>query len=468
MTTRSIALSDELIRRALRPASDVDAPPDLLDAILADVAVTRPRRRIIAWPWTPEAPGVSWRSTSAGRVIWVGVVLALLVATALGVLVVLAHLNQPTGPFGGRILVYSSEDGQGPRPWSSSRTTVVAVALDGSDPILVPDLIAAGKPVWSPDGTRFAIAAFRDEGVRLEIRGSDGEVDAVLPHPARGGAIAGYAWSPDGWKIAAAISVRGVDRLLIFDLRRLDAGPVDLTPAGVATSVSDLGTPWSPDGRSIAFIAQSLSSNDPRALWVVDVAAGKAHVVIERINGFEIGKVPVGYPISNVAWSPDGKLIAFDGAGLLGTAIFVVQPDGRGLLRIAPDLPSPLAPHWSSDGVRLVFDTGRAGGLAGYEVWAADADGTDVWRVMASGNAMGWSPDGWILVLSPGCWGTDLTCRQELLLVPAAGVVSTDDPRVRHLMSEDHVDALIGPRGNVWIPGLSWPGTIPAGSAPSP
>jgi hypothetical protein len=87
---------------------------------------------------------------------------------------------------------------------------------------------------------------------------------------------------------------------------------------------------------------------------------------------------------------------------------------------------------------------------------------------MASGNAMGWSPDGWILVLSPGCWGTDLTCRQELLLVPAAGVVSTDDPRVRHLMSEDHVDALIGPRGNVWIPGLSWPGTIPAGSAPSP
>jgi hypothetical protein len=455
MTGRSIALSDELIRRALRPASDVDAPPDLLDAILADVAVTRPRRRIIAWPWTPEAPGQPWRSTRAGRLVWALAILGLLAGTVLGVLVALAQLRQPPGPFGGRILINSDDN------------VVLAIALDGTEPNVIPDLMPAGNPVWSPDGTKFVIAARRDESVRLEIRGSDGEVDTVLPKPTGGGAIGRYDWSPDGQRIAAIISVRGVDRLLIHDLRRPDDDPIDLTPLGVAVRGSFIKTPWSPDGRSIAFVAQALWSDAPRALWVGDVATGGARVIVEKVSGFTIG-----FFEPTAVWSPDGTLIAFDGEGLLGNAIFVVQPDGRGLRRIVPDLPLPSTPQWSPDGKLLLVENRKEGGVAGTEPWVADVDDGGAWRVISSGSPRGWSPDGWVVILSPGCgFGPNrpnVGCPQDLLLIPPTGVARLDDPRIRRLLSAGQVDALVGPTYDANFGEFSWPGLVPAGGAHNP
>lgn len=450
MTRRSITLSDELIRRALEPGPDIVAPPGLLEAVLADVAVTGPRRRIVAWPWTPEVPGQSWRSTRAGRALWAVAVLALLAGTVLGVLAALAQLRQPTGPFGGRILI------------TATSNVVMAIALDGGEPIAIPDLIPAGNPAWSPDGTRFAIAAQVDEGVRLEIRGSDGEVDAVLPHPVSGGAIGGYDWSPDGSRIASIVSVRGVDRLLIHDLRQTDDDPLDLTPPGVAVKASFLKTPWSPDGGSIAFVAEALSSDAPRALWVGDVATGGARVIVEKVNGYTIG-----FYVPTAVWSPDGTHIAFDGEGLLGTAIFVVEPDGEALRRVAPELTLPGVPQWSPDGKRLLFENRRTGDEAGSEPWVVDIGDGHAWRVISSGRARGWSPDGWVVVLSPGCgFGPTVGCPQDLLLVPPSGVAGLDDPRIRRLLSAGQTDALLGPTYDAQFGEFSWPGLVPAGGDP--
>jgi Tol biopolymer transport system component len=455
MTRRSIALSDELIRRALAPTTDIVAAPDLLEAVLTDVAVTRPRRRIVAWPWTPEVPGQPWRSTTAGRVAWAGIVVALLAVAVLGVLAALAQLNQPPGPLGGRILMYSDHG------------ALFAVAPDGSDPFLVPDLDPWGNPAWAPDGSRFVIAAMADERLHLEIRGSSGQVEALLRLPARSGTIGIANWSRDGSRIVVTVSVRGINRMLVYEVDDLDAEPVDVTPTGVAVERSLLPSAWSPDGRSLTFVAQDLRSG-AEALWIADVATGSTRVVVAAADGFDVG---FGNGESVAAWSPAGSLIAFEAHDLYGTAIFVVQPDGHGLRRIAPEFALTASPQWSPDGARLLFENRRTGRETGSEAWAIGADGSDLVLVMPDGNPRGWSPDGWVLGLSPTCasgdnYGAAALCRQDLFLVPSAGVASLDDPRVRRLLSADQIDGLLGPNRTGLLQELSWPGMIPVGDAP--
>ena len=454
MTRRSIVLADYLIRRALAPTPDVIPPATLLEAILADVAITRPRRRIVAWPWTPETPGQSWRSTPAGRVAWAGIVVALLAAAVVGVVAALAQLHQPPGPLGGRILLYSDHG------------ALFAVAPDGSDPFLVQDLDPWGDPAWAPDGSRFVIVAGSDEGLRLEIRGADGQVEAILRLPARSGTIGIANWSRDGSRIAVTVSVRGINRMIVYDVDDLDAEPVDVTPPGVAVERSRVPAAWSPDGRSLTFVAQDVHSG-AEALWVAAVATGSARVVVAAAQSFDVG---LGTGDSVAAWSPAGSLIAFEAHDLYGTTTFVVQPDGHGLRRIAPELALTASPQWSPDGARLLFESRRTGREAGNEAWTIGADGSDLVLVMPDGQPRGWSPDGWVLGLSPTCasginYGAAERCRQDLFLVPATGVASLDDPRVRRLLSADQIDGLLGPNRTGLLQELSWPGTLLGGDA---
>lgn len=456
MTSRSIPLTDQLIRTALAPAADMAAPSDLAATILADVAISRPRRRIVAWPWQSEAPGASWRSNPMGRTVWAAAVLALTAAAVLGLLVALAQLRQPPGPLGGRILMFSDHG------------ALFAVAADGSDPFLVPDLDPWGSAAWSPDGSRFVILAMADEGLRLEIRGLDGQIEGVLRLPPRSGPAGSAHWSRDGSRIAMTVSVQGISRLLAYDIDDIDAEPVDVTPSGVSVETSRIPSAWSPDGRSLTFITQDLRSG-AESLWVADVATGTARVIVAAADGFDVG---FGEGESVAAWSPAGSLIAFEAHGLYGATIFVVEPDGHGLRRIAPEFAITAKPQWSPDGARLVFQNSRTGRVAGDEAWTIAADGSDPVRIMPNGQPRGWSADGWVLGLSPTCatgspnMGAAEFCRQDLYLVPPTGVASMDDPRVRRLLSADQIDELLGPNRTGWLRELSWPGTIPVTTAP--
>lgn len=105
-------------------------------------------------------------------------------------------------------------------------------------------------------------------------------------------------------------------------------------------------------------------------------------------------------------WSPDGRQIAFDGAGGVG----IVNADGSGR-RLLSDRPAaaggPGVPSWSPDGTKIAFFA-TPGTRAHFraEVWTINADGSAQTLAYSSGCCVGlwaapvWSPDGRLLAFS--------------------------------------------------------------------
>ena len=140
---------------------------------------------------------------------------------------------------------------------------------------------------------------------------------------------------------------------------------------------------WSPDGRRMVVVGE-----ESVRLRIVRLAGS----VIEAVLPIE-GNEP--------AWSPDGKLIAFQsnrGGDLL--QIYVVRPDGSGLRRLTSDRAARggnrFGAHsaaWSPDGRRLAFASDRDGDD---DIYVVRLDGTGprkVTRNLVDDSNPRWSPD---------------------------------------------------------------------------
>jgi dipeptidyl aminopeptidase/acylaminoacyl peptidase len=108
----------------------------------------------------------------------------------------------------------------------------------------------------------------------------------------------------------------------------------------------------SPDGRSIAYtvVVRDSPGRPSGQLWVMDLGTGKS----VRLGGDK----PAGGPV----WSNDGKWIAFQGFEGDKHGLIVAHPDGSGALYLArlagtnsplPGMGNDLA--WSPDGKRIAF-----------------------------------------------------------------------------------------------------------------
>jgi dipeptidyl aminopeptidase/acylaminoacyl peptidase len=132
------------------------------------------------------------------------------------------------------------------------------------------------------------------------------------------------------------------------------------------------GPTWSPDSRWIAYL--DIEDND-----------AKLGLYLVRPNGRQLHRLVRG-EVLTMAWSPDGKKLAFTRAnGQLG----VVGVAGRGLRRVPLDASASLA-EWSPDGRRLAVEA-SAGGPS--QIYVMGEDGRDVQRVTAQGQNLltGWT-----------------------------------------------------------------------------
>ena len=217
----------------------------------------------------------------------------------------------------------------------------------------------------------------------LLVAGRPGELLLIDPNGntvARTGTgeLAGFgAWSHDGTRLAHADGTVDAPQLVITDpdLRELLRLPL---PASTVPFFS-----WSPDDRQLTF---GTESDTEARVYVMDVAAG---AVARPITDAAVeGLAP--------AWSPDGGLIALRaGVSLDQQALYVVRPDGTGLMRLsrgarAVDLCNIA---WTPDGRSIVFGT-AAGEFA---IWRIDRDGSNE-QILTAGSVQtgcpSVSPDG--------------------------------------------------------------------------
>lgn len=200
-----------------------------------------------------------------------------------------------------------------------------------------------------------------------------------------------YPFSPDGKTIVYArsecykcgsevwrVALDGSDQQLLFKVPQLRVEQVL----------------WSPKGRYIAFTqwreaeAQDLfigGINSVAAvgeLWVMDTQEGERHKLSSVLTGY--------YRQFGLAWSPDGKQIAFvmsDDAKLgkqldeLHSNVYVAEVNSSSVKPLTRfSRAQILAPTWSPDGSMLAFAGNPDGTPGRLELWVMKADGSTIQR----------------------------------------------------------------------------------------
>jgi WD40 repeat protein len=216
-----------------------------------------------------------------------------------------------------------------------SASQIMSVRSDGTgaSPLTAgPGRVAV--PSWSPDRTRIAFASDRASGeFNIWTASADGS-NPVRLTDAAGDRSA--SWSPDGTRLVIS-SLSGQPGLYVVDSDgtgrvRITDGPTDASPA------------WSPDGTRIMFVRDN-GLGTPFQLYVVQPDGG----------GLAQFPTPGVKDCIYPQWAPDGTRLAFSGYDSAGGAVWVVNDDGSGLVRLTPPSMVGFTPSWSTTGDRLVF-----------------------------------------------------------------------------------------------------------------
>ena len=390
--------------------------PDYRDEVLA-VAV-RSRQRP-AWTfigrWLPMAD-IASRSTLMPRVpmrsLVVGLVIVALLLAGLAVFV------------GTRPRV--------PAPFGLARNGLIAYASGGDIYTADPDSgvvrsVVTGtendrNPRFSRDGTQ--IAFLRQAGPDVAqfdlavVRRDGGSVRILTLTPV--GVPELVEWSADG----DSIIVNTADaRLTRYDVT--GTHPPLVVAEGVHVQPGGFRPP---DGAQILYQPDGIPGT---ALWVMNADGTAKHSLLERGSEADGGAIS-----GSVAWSPDGRLVAFglNGAHDTYPRINVVNADGTDVRRLDQEpgvwLDNDLV--WSPDGSRIAFNRWRQDeqtlswqiqpiGIVSVTGGAVVGAGP---APVSDGATFDWSPDGRTILSIPGTivqWPNPaMTSAKPTLIDPAA------------------------------------------------
>jgi Tol biopolymer transport system component len=236
-------------------------------------------------------------------------------------------------------------------------------------------------PAWSPGREQIAFASTRGGSFqRIYTMNADGSGIRQLTN--NGGPDKSPAWSPDGSKIAfthVEMHHSGMEHAFfstdIYLINTNGSDLVRLTRTGHESSAA-----WSPDGSKIAF-ESTRDGNSEIYLMGAD-GSGITRLTHRAANDYD------------PAWSPDGTKIAFDSdpPGCCGNFdIYLMNADGSALTQLTRDVHDDSGPTWSPDGRKIVFDSDRSGRT---EIYLMNSNGRGVIRLTdaAEDFSPAWTP----------------------------------------------------------------------------
>lgn len=282
-------------------------------------------------------------------------------------------------------------------------------------------------PVASPDGkhvgfvTQGAIKTVLLNGneVYQEIptpqAESHNEAEQQAPEPQ--GPFLNVGFASDGIGIAGVQALNG-ENVIVPNQESLGDQVVRVLPNGakhalILSTGHEVSFAWDPTGERLACSFTEMPIKDKNTqthllhgINIYSFESPEKPTVKQMIGALDTSIEP-----KNIAWSPDGKMIAFEGWAFKGEGVREL----RGLL-VMPITETPVAlppgaqdqvhymvpasaegrpqhPRWSPDGARLLYEMARPDGNT--DIWVINADGTNPINLTKGvGNNMqgAWSP----------------------------------------------------------------------------
>jgi Tol biopolymer transport system component len=243
--------------------------------------------------------------------------------------------------------------------------------------VSVPESIL-GRPVWSPDQASLRFTSSSNEGAPTiwEVR-ADGtglrRVFREMAEPHESG-----AWTPDG-------------RYFLYDARRNDTWDLWVTRERLRAFEKAGRGPFRLTTGPLSYRSPIFSRDGKRLFAIGEQKRGELVRFDERSGVF----VPFlgGISADSLAWSPDGKWIAY--ISYPDSSLWRCAADGSSRLQLTRPPARAILPHWSPDSTEIAFSEQSVGGP--HAIHTVSRDGGPLHRVLPENRPQldaDWSADG--------------------------------------------------------------------------
>jgi Tol biopolymer transport system component/tRNA A-37 threonylcarbamoyl transferase component Bud32 len=262
------------------------------------------------------------------------------------------------------------------------------------------DFFSNIRPAWSPSGKFIYFSSYRSGGIniwRAPVKG-DGTVGGPLQQVTTGaGQDVEVATSRDGRRLAFATLRQNADIWRLPVLLR-SGMPRGSPEAVISTTREDSRGAWSPDGKIVAFNSDRAGDMN---IWLFSPADSNPRQLTTGHGGdFQPN------------WSPDEKKIVFFSSRSGSPNVWEVEVASGALRRLTSNSGMNVNPFFSPDGTFIAYQSDQSGRL---EVWVMNADATNprqLTNVGVTGHFMRWS--GRELIFRCTCGGKSAVMKVSL------------------------------------------------------